>query len=56
MCTRGDTGEYLVMEGDFVLGNKERLDGSDRYIRLCRAHVSGYLRWFGQVLARGKGV
>ena len=49
MRDRTDTGEYLLIGGDFALGGKGRLDGDDRFICLCRARGADYLDWFDQV-------
>ena len=61
MCSRNDTGEYLLIEGDFALGNKGRFDEEGRYIRPRRTHGADYLKWFGRVncmweVCMGEGV
>ena len=49
ICVCADTGEYMLMGADFVLGNKDRCREGERFIRLYRSHGKDYLSWFEQV-------
>lgn len=55
ICYGTDTGDYLIMEGDFILGNKGRQEGDERYITLCRAHGADYLMWSEQMNCMWEG-
>ena len=55
ICPCNDTGEYLVSDGDFILGKAERREGEERYVTLCQAHGADYLLWFEQVNCRWEG-
>ena len=48
-CQRCDTGEYMLIDGDFVFGNRDRTDTGPTYILLCQSHGADYLKWFAHV-------